>query len=157
MRKWFPGPHALSTLGLTLLLIAVAAPIPAGPATAAEPGSYSLVGIGPGDSDLLTGRALSAIQKADLIFCTPGSREKLASLVDFKDKQVREGFGAHFRFFGRDCAQVPAAGRVWRGRSCEEFQQKQNEFVALVRKAVQGGRHAVMLSAGDPTIYGPDM
>lgn len=157
MRKWFPWSHALSALGLTLLLIALAAQIPSRPATAAVPGSYTLVGIGPGDTDLLTGRALSAIQKADLIFCNPKTREKLAPLVDFKDKRVRDGYGVLFRFYGRDCAQVPEAERVWRGRSCEEFHQKQNEFVALVREAVNAGRHVVMLSGGDPTIFGPDM
>jgi len=157
MRKWFPWSHALSALGLTLLLIALAAQIPSRPATAAVPGSYTLVGIGPGDTDLLTGRALSAIQKADLIFCNPKTQEKLASLVDFKDKRVRDGYGVLFRFYGRDCAQVPEAERVWRGRSCEEFHQKQNEFVALVREAVKAGRHVVMLSGGDPTIFGPVM
>ncbi|MGB8718693.1 MAG: SAM-dependent methyltransferase, partial [Desulfobacterales bacterium] len=157
MRKWFPWSHALSALGLTLMLIALAAQTPSRPATAAVPGSYTLVGIGPGDTDLLTGRALSAIQKADLIFCNPKTREKLAPLVDFKDKRVRDGYGVLFRFYGRDCAQVPEAERVWRGRSCEEFHQKQNEFVALVREAVKAGRHVVMLSGGDPTIFGPDM
>lgn len=45
------------------------------------------------------------------------TQEKPASLVDFKDKQVHEGYGALFRFYGRDCAQVPEAERAWRGRS----------------------------------------
>jgi len=39
MRKWFPWSHALSALGLTLLLLGLAAQIPSRPATAAVPGA----------------------------------------------------------------------------------------------------------------------
>ena len=120
-------------------------------------GSYTLVGIGPGDADLLTVRAIEAIQKADLVFCSAQTREKLAPVVDFSGKQVEDGCGVLFRFYGRDCSQVPEKERTWHGKTCEAFHRKQAEFIAMVRTAVSSGRHVVMLSGGDPTIYGPDL
>ncbi len=120
-------------------------------------GSYTLVSIGPGDADLLTVRAVEAIQRADLVFCNPKTREKLSSVVDFTGKQVEDGYGVLFRFYGRDCRRVPEAERTWHGRTCEEFHRKQAEFITMVQAAVQSGRHVVMLSSGDPTIYGPDL
>ncbi|MEA2060605.1 MAG: SAM-dependent methyltransferase, partial [Thermodesulfobacteriota bacterium] len=41
--------------------------------------------------------------------------------------------------------------------TCEEYHLRQAEFAAMVREAVKAGRHVVLLSSGDPTIYGPDM
>gem|GEM_PF-220764 len=129
------------------------------PATdsATHQGSYTLVGIGPGDADLLTARALEAIRRADLVFCKSDIKEKLADYVTFQGKQVLDGYGVLFRYYGTDCAQLPEKQRTWHNRSCEQFHQQQDEFVAIVRQAVQAGKHVVLLSSGDPTIYGPDM
>jgi precorrin-4 methylase len=121
------------------------------------PGSYTLVSIGPGDADLITVRALESIRRADLVFCNPKTREKLAPVVDLAGKQVLDGYGVLFRFYGRDCSQISDAERTWHGKTCEQFHQKQTEFIARVRAAVQDGKHVVMLSSGDPTIYGPDL
>lgn len=120
-------------------------------------GSFTIVGIGPGDADLLTPRAVEAIRRAELIFCSAEKKEKLASVADFKNKQVSDGYGLLFRFYGKDCAQIPAEERSKNGMSCEEYHKKQNEFVDLVRRSVQAGKHVAVLSGGDPTIYGPDM
>ncbi len=132
------------------------APLPAKSGHNAS-GSFTLVSIGPGDADLLTVRAVEAIRRADPVFCNPKTREKLASVIDFTGKQVEDGYGVLFRFYGRDCHQVPEAERTWHGRTCEEFHRKQAEFITMVQAAVQVGRHVVMLSSGDPTIYGPDL
>lgn len=123
----------------------------------AAKGSYTLVSIGPGDADLITVRALEAIRRADVVFCDQKTQEKLASLVDFRNKEVRNGFGVLFRFFGRDCARLPEAERTWRGRSCEDNHRKQEELITTVRAAVQAGKQVVMLGSGDPSIYGPDL
>ena len=69
-------------------------------------GSFQVVGIGPGDADLLTSRALEAIRKADLVFCRKETQEKLASYVDFAHKQTLDGYGVLFRYCGKDCSQV---------------------------------------------------
>jgi precorrin-4 methylase len=122
-----------------------------------EKGNYHVVGIGPGDADLLTKRALTVISNADLIFCNPKTREKLAVYVDFKNKQVLDGYGVLFRFYGRDCSKLREEEHSKHKMTCEEFHEKQAEFARLVRKAVEEGKNVVMLSSGDPTIYGPDI
>ncbi|BBO89526.1 SAM-dependent methyltransferase [Desulfosarcina ovata] len=133
------------------------------------PGSYTVVGIGPGDGDLLTLRAAEAICRADMVFCNPKTQQKLAAYVDFSGKQVVDGYGVLFRYYGRDCKKIsqeekkprpPMDQEKKRPRGpmrCEEFHRKQAEFAAMVRDAVSSGKHVVLLSGGDPTIYGPDM
>ena len=125
--------------------------------TAAAAGSYQVVGIGPGDGDLLTVRARDAIHNADVVFCSPRTREKLSPYVDFDGKQVIDGYRVLFRYYGKDCAEQPRTENPRSRMSCEEYHQKQAEFARLVREAVAAGKRVVMLSGGDPTIYGPDI
>ena len=120
-------------------------------------GSYAVVGIGPGDADLLTPRAVNKIQQADLVFCSSKTQEKLSSVVDFKNKQVLDGYGVLFRYYGRDCAGLRKEDQGKHKMSCEEYHAKQAEFAEITRKAVAEGKNVVMLSGGDPTIYGPDI
>jgi precorrin-4 methylase len=119
--------------------------------------SFKVVGMGPGDADLLTVRALEAIRNADLVFCKPQTGKKLKPYVDFNGKQVLNGYGVLFRFYGKDCAKLSEDEKGRWSMSCEEYHRKQEEFAGIVRRAVAAGKHVVMLSSGDPTIYGPDM
>jgi len=122
-------------------------------------GTYHVVGIGPGDADLITEKARDVIQKADLVFANRKTRDKLAEVIDFSGKQVVEGYGVLFRFYGKDCKTITDEQKNNpRSRmSCEEYQAKQAEYVGRVRAAVARGHNVVLLSSGDPTIYGPDI
>ena len=121
-------------------------------------GSYFVVGIGPGDGDLLTVRAKNTIQNADLVFCSEKTREKLSPYIDFSGKKVVDGYGVLFRYYGRDCKAAGQGKNNPKARmSCEEYHNKQAEFAGMVREAVAAGKNVVLLSGGDPTIYGPDM
>ncbi|MCA1906061.1 MAG: tetrapyrrole methylase [Desulfarculus sp.] len=145
--------------GLGLALVAAVAllvgPVPAGAAAEANQGGYQLVGLGPGDPDLMTPRQVRAIAEADVVFCDAKTRDLLAPLVDMTGKRVIEGYNLVFPFYGQDCAKVPPeASRRW-GKTCAEFKKLQADFTALVRQAVGRGQRVVMLSGGDPTIYGP--
>ncbi|MBN1227184.1 MAG: tetrapyrrole methylase [Deltaproteobacteria bacterium] len=120
-------------------------------------GSFEVVGIGPGDADLITTRALEAIRRADLLFCNSHTQEKLRSYINFDGKEVLDGYGVLFRFYGKDCAEASKEKTFPHSMNCEEYHRKQQEFALLVRRAVNAGKHVVLLSSGDPTIYGPDM
>jgi precorrin-4 methylase len=120
-------------------------------------GSFKVVGMGPGDADLMTVRALKAICDADLVFCNPRTEEELGPYVDFSGKEVAKGYRALFRFYGKDCPKPGEDVKNSRSMRCEDYHRKQAEFAGLVRNAVSAGRKVVLLSGGDPTIYGPDM
>ena len=121
------------------------------------PGQFQGGGHRPGDADLLTTRAIEAIREADLVFCSARTWEKLKAYVHFEGKQVLEGYGVLFRYYGKDCSQVSLRKTSRRGMSCKQYHQKQAEFESLVREAVGAGKRVVALGSGDPTIYGPDM
>jgi len=120
------------------------------------PGSYGVVGIGPGDPDLLTARAVLAIRNADIVFCDSETRDRLAGVVDFQEKETLEGYGALSPFYGRECSALSVAEQTSHNLTCEAYHKKQREFASLVRKAVADGRNVVMLTPGDPTLYGQD-
>ncbi|WP_339135492.1 MAG: SAM-dependent methyltransferase [Candidatus Electrothrix sp. GW3-4] len=131
-----------------------------GNATAAEPqqqtGSFKVVGVGPGDGDLLTLRAVKAIEDAEVVFCSTRKQEGLASAVDFSGKEVIDGYGVLFWHYGKECSKNEVKHFKQR-MSCEEYHAKQAAFARMVRNAVAQGKDVVMLSSGDPTIYGPDI
>jgi precorrin-4 methylase len=147
-------------LNAFILVILIIAGIHSPASAGLEPdtkGSYHLVGTGPGDADLLTVRALKIINAADVIFCNPKIKEQLEQHVDFDGKEVLDGYSRLFPFYGKDCSLLTEEEKSRERMSCEEYHQKQDEFASLVRKAVADGKNVVMLSGGDPTIFGPSI
>ncbi len=114
-----------------------------------QPPKFYLVGIGPGDPDLMTLRAVKIIEKADLIFCSERWAEKLASHL--KGKEVVHGYWRLFPYYGRDPSEFEGEER----RACEAITRKRNEFIAQVRGAVKQEKTVAVLAGGDPLIYGP--
>ncbi len=99
-------------------------------APAAEQGSVTLVGAGPGDPELLTLRAVRALQSADVIL-----------FDDLVSKEVLD--------FARREAKRMLVGKSGHGPSC-----KQSEINALMVGLAKGGRRVVRLKGGDPMIFG---
>ncbi len=120
-------------------------------------GSFHLVGTGPGDPDLLTVRALSVIDEAEIIFAEAKTIKKLAPQVNFDGKKVYEGYGRLFPFYKQDCSALSEEERSKERMSCEQYHRKQNELVELVENAVNDGKKVAMLTGGDPAIYGPSV
>ena len=99
-------------------------------ARAAEAGSVTMVGAGPGDPELLTLRAVRALQSADVIL--------------YDDLVARDVLD-----FARREAKKMLVGKTGYGPSC-----KQEEINALMVSLAKSGRRVVRLKGGDPLIFG---
>ena len=93
-------------------------------------GSVTLVGAGPGDPELLTLRAVRALQSADVILfdglVSPG-------VLDFARREARKML----------------VGKAGYGPSC-----KQDEINRLMITLAKSGKRVVRLKGGDPMIFG---
>ncbi len=94
-----------------------------------QSGSVTLVGAGPGDPELLTLRAVRALQAADVILI-----DDLISpaILDFARREARKMM----------------VGKTGGGPSC-----KQEEINALMITLARQGRRVVRLKSGDPMIF----
>lgn len=95
-----------------------------------EAGSVVLVGAGPGDPELLTLRAVRALQSADVIL-----------FDDLVAPEILE--------FARREAKKMLVGKTGHGPSC-----RQDEINALMVSLAGAGRRVVRLKGGDPLIFG---
>jgi uroporphyrin-III C-methyltransferase/precorrin-2 dehydrogenase/sirohydrochlorin ferrochelatase len=97
---------------------------------AAQAGSVILVGAGPGDPELLTLRAVRALQSADVILF-----DHLVSpeILDFARRE----------------AKTMLVGKTGHAPSC-----KQGDINALTVSLAKAGRRVVRLKGGDPMIFG---
>lgn len=93
-------------------------------------GSVTLVGAGPGDPDLLTVKALRALQDADVIFY-----DELVN-PDILDRARR------------DAARIPVGRRVGKPGIGQDAVNR------LLIDAARAGKRAVRLKGGDPFIFG---
>jgi uroporphyrin-III C-methyltransferase/precorrin-2 dehydrogenase/sirohydrochlorin ferrochelatase len=97
---------------------------------AVDHGSVTLVGAGPGDPELLTLRAVRALQSADVILF---------------DQLVSPGV----LDFARREAKRMLVGKAGYGPAC-----KQDEINALMITLARAGKRVVRLKGGDPMIFG---
>jgi uroporphyrin-III C-methyltransferase/precorrin-2 dehydrogenase/sirohydrochlorin ferrochelatase len=97
---------------------------------AAVKGHVTLVGAGPGDPDLLTIKALRALQDADVVFY---------------DELVSPEILDRIR---RDASRVPVGRRIGKPGIGQAATNK------LLVEAAQAGQRAVRLKGGDPFIFG---
>lgn len=101
-----------------------------GEGAAVESGSVTLVGAGPGDPELLTLRAVRALQSADVIL-----------IDDLVSAEVLD--------FARREAKKMLVGKTGHGPAC-----KQEEINALMISLARAGKRVVRLKGGDPMIFG---
>jgi uroporphyrin-III C-methyltransferase/precorrin-2 dehydrogenase/sirohydrochlorin ferrochelatase len=100
------------------------------PAAEQEAGSVILVGAGPGDPELLTLRAVRALQSADVIL-----------FDDLVAKDILD--------FARREARKMLVGKTGHKDSC-----RQDDINALMISLAKAGRRVVRLKGGDPMIFG---
>jgi uroporphyrin-III C-methyltransferase len=93
-------------------------------------GRATLVGCGPGDPDLLTLRAVKAIQSADVLLFDALIDP---SILDFARPEVR---------------------RIDVGKRCGRHAMQQAAINALIVRLARSGAHVVRLKGGDPFVFG---
>ena len=99
-------------------------------AASPDNGSVTLVGAGPGDPELLTLRAVRALQSADIILV---DHLVAPEILDFARREARKML----------------VGKTGYGPSC-----KQEEINALMVTLAKAGKRVVRLKGGDPMIFG---
>ena len=110
-----------------------------------------LVGMGNGDPDNITLRAMNTIKDSDIIFCSKRIQDKFPVLLH--DKEIHDpGFGL-FAIYGKKPEQAKQNKRF----NYEEKIKQLNEITRIIQNAVKQGKVVSVLDSGDPTIYGPNM
>ena len=112
-------------------------------------GKLYLVGMGPGDPDLATVRAVEVVKEADKIFCSSHMAETLAPMAKPDALEPMGGFLAK-----RHYVALKRKGPADADPETQKKRQHFADFIAKVRKLVQEGRQVAIVDGGDPLIFG---
>jgi precorrin-2/cobalt-factor-2 C20-methyltransferase len=123
-------------------------------------GTLNVIGIGPGDPELLTLKAVRIIKESDVL-CVPKGREEGSSLalsivekaVNINGKEIIE---AHFPMMktreileGQESLGVKVGAR----RVVPLLDEKWNKIAESITMKLRSGLDVAFLTLGDPTIY----
>lgn len=98
------------------------------------------IGVGPGDSDLLTVRAVRVLEKVDVVFAASSTKNEYSHSLEIASEFVRD-----------DCEVVKLGYPMTRDKGVLNEAWEDNCRIAL--KYLEGGRKAAFLTLGDPLIY----
>jgi precorrin-4 methylase len=112
-------------------------------------GQFYMISTGVGDSDLITLRAIKAIQESDIIICRPETREAFSSYLE--GKIFWEGAFHEWRTRGKKCEDISDPQKR---DKCQKDREARQELEARIRSAVKEGKTIAVLGNGDLFIFG---
>ena len=118
--------------------------------TTSTHGKVYLVGMGPGDAELVTFKAAKALKEADCVFCFRYLEDEVARYAAAEKITVASPV-----LVGRVCGRNPADLPPEMRKELEQGKEELGRFTAKVRSLVAAGKTLVFADAGDPTVYCP--
>jgi precorrin-2/cobalt-factor-2 C20-methyltransferase len=97
------------------------------------------VGIGPGDAELLTLKAIKALKKADVI-CLPKSKDQASTALEIVEE-----------FLPKDIEQVQMVFSM--SKDIEQRKTSRKNNALEVMEMLDKGKNVVFLTLGDPMLY----
>lgn len=110
-----------------------------------------LVGMGPGDPDLATLRAMDIVHDADLIVCSKSLKERFSSVLNSKEVVSPPESVWIWHGYGKK-------GSDFQGEEFEKFrasEKAREQIIIKVRQTINDGKTVAILDHADPLIYGP--
>jgi precorrin-4 methylase len=113
-------------------------------------GGIYLVGMGPGDAELVTIKAARVLKEADRVYCFDYLAEEVARHVP-PERLTVVPFMLLGKLVGQSEKDVPAELR----EKVRQSEAEMSKFVPEVRQMIAAGKMLAFADAGDPTIYCP--
>jgi precorrin-4 methylase len=107
-----------------------------------------IIGMGPGDTDLVTREAVSALAKTDAVVAPAELYRTHSALLADKPFLGDSMNLVHKRFYAKDHPEIPAAQLDAR------FEAARKELAAKIREKLSQGQSVAFLDWGDPLIFG---
>lgn len=98
------------------------------------------IGVGPGDSDLLTVRAVRVLENVDIVFAASSTKNEYSHSLEIASEFVRD-----------DCEVVKLGYPMTRDQ--EVLNDAWEENCRIACEMLKGGKTAAFLTLGDPLIY----
>jgi precorrin-4/cobalt-precorrin-4 C11-methyltransferase len=114
-------------------------------------GGLYLVGLGPGDPDLITLKAVEILRKADRVFCAFWVKDEVARFT--RPDQVE--IAPWLLMGGQYCGRNPDDFQGELRERVVQTNQELRKFQSRIRELLAQGKTVVLADAGDPTIYSP--
>ncbi|MGD8387371.1 MAG: precorrin-2 C(20)-methyltransferase [Desulfobacteraceae bacterium] len=105
-----------------------------------DTGTLYGIGVGPGDPELITLKAVRALQSVDVVFTAASSKNRYSIAVEIVSPHLKDGIPIVRLDFPMT-------------RDRESLNRAWHENAEIVRKELSQGRNAALITLGDPMTY----